>query len=147
MSSTSTGASPRTSRRIPAPRPTTASGGVKPAAADVHTCYRSAYNSLLHVLPGGPTARSAVLSTRLDPTLKQEAAALYASLDLSLTEAINVCLVRSLQVGGLPFELRQPRYSPRAEAAIAESEDIAAGKVTAPSYTSVDDLAHAILDA
>lgn len=91
-------------------------------------------------------ARTAVLSTRLDPALKRQAEDLYTSLGLSLSDAINVFLTKSLQVGGLPFELRQPRYSPATEAAIRESEEIAAGRVPAPTYASVDELSHALLD-
>ena len=42
-------------------------------------------------------------------------------------------------VGGLPFELRQPRYNAETEAAMQEARDIANGKVYAKAYTSLDE--------
>lgn len=51
-------------------------------------------------------ARTTVLSTPRDPTLKKQAEERDTSLGLSLPDAINVFLRKDLQVGGLPFELR-----------------------------------------
>ena len=41
--------------------------------------------------------------------------------------------------GGLPFEVRQPRYNAETEAAMKEARDIMAGKIKAKRYQSVDD--------
>lgn len=39
-------------------------------------------------------------------------------------------------VGGLPFEVRQPRFNAETEAAMQEARGIASGKIAAKSYTS-----------
>lgn len=40
--------------------------------------------------------------------------------------------------GGLPFEVRQPRYNAETEKAIQEARDIISGKVKARGYDSID---------
>ena len=45
-------------------------------------------------------------------------------------------------VGGLPFEVRQPRFNAETEAAMQEARDIASGKIAAKRYES----AHALLE-
>lgn len=42
--------------------------------------------------------------------------------------------------GGLPFDVRQPRYNAETEKAMQEARDIMAGKIEAVGYDSVDDL-------
>ncbi len=55
---------------------------------------------------------------------------------MTLTEAINVFLHKSVMEGGLPFDVRQPRYSAETEAAMCEARDIMNGKIRAESYDS-----------
>jgi DNA-damage-inducible protein J len=43
-------------------------------------------------------------------------------------------------VGGLPFEMKQPRYNAETEAAIREARDIMSGKKNAKCYSSADEL-------
>jgi toxin-antitoxin system protein len=47
-----------------------------------------------------------------------------------------VFLHKSIMEGGLPFDLRQPRYNPETELAMREARDIAAGRVAATRYAS-----------
>ena len=42
--------------------------------------------------------------------------------------------------GGLPGDVRQPRYNATTEAAMREARDIMAGKVKAESYDSASEL-------
>ena len=49
-------------------------------------------------------------------------------------------------VGGLPFEVRQPRYNAETEAAILEARGIMDGSIEAKSYASVAEM-NAALDA
>jgi len=51
-------------------------------------------------------AKTATMTIRLDPKVKNAAEDIYASYGMSLTEAINVFLFKSLYVKGLPFDLR-----------------------------------------
>ncbi len=55
---------------------------------------------------------------------------------MTLTEAINVFLYKSVMEGGLPFDVRQSRYNAETEAAMREARDIMSGKVEADSYDS-----------
>lgn len=54
---------------------------------------------------------------RIDPVIKKKSELLYASLGMNLSTAINVFLRESLQVGGLPFEVRIKQSEPAAEPA------------------------------
>lgn len=48
---------------------------------------------------------------------------LFASLGMSLTEAVNIFLHKSILEGGLPFEVKRPRYNASTEAAMLEARD------------------------
>ena len=81
-------------------------------------------------------AKSASISMRVNPQIKAEAEAIYGSLGMTLTEAINIFLYKSILEGGLPFDVRQPRYNSETEAAMREARGILAGEVAAESYDS-----------
>lgn len=81
-------------------------------------------------------AKSASLSMRVNPQIKAEAESIYGSLGMTLTEAINIFLHKSILEGGLPFDVRQPRYNSETKAAMREARDILAWKVPAESYDS-----------
>lgn len=89
-------------------------------------------------------AKSASISMRVNPQIKAEAESIYGSLGMTLTEAINIFLHKSILEGGLPFDVRQPRYSNETEAAIREARDILAGKVPAKSYDSASTMFDAL---
>ena len=55
---------------------------------------------------------------------------------MTLTEAINVFLHKSFIEGGLPFDVRQPRYNAKTEAAMQEAREIMSGKIVAEEYDS-----------
>lgn len=81
-------------------------------------------------------AKSASISMKVNPRIKAEAESIYGSLGMTLTEAINIFLHKSILEGGLPFDVRQPRYNSETEAAMREARDILAGKVPAESHGS-----------
>lgn len=89
-------------------------------------------------------AKTAAISMRVDPELKSEAESIFNSLGLTLTEAINVFLHKSVMEGGLPFDVRQPRYNAATEKAMDEARNIMAGKVQAKSYDSAADMFSAL---
>ncbi len=89
-------------------------------------------------------AKTANINIRIDPEFKSQVEDLYFRFGLSLTDAINIFLHVSLMEGGLPFEVRQPRYNAETEAAMKEARDIMDGKIQAKRYHSVDD---AFMDA
>jgi DNA-damage-inducible protein J len=77
---------------------------------------------------------------RIDPQVKADVEAIYSRYGMSITDAINIFLYQSRNVGGLPFDLRQPRYNAETEAAIQEARDIMSGKIQTKSYATVDEL-------
>jgi addiction module RelB/DinJ family antitoxin len=48
---------------------------------------------------------------RIEPEVKSKVATIYAHYGLSVTDAVNVFLHQSINVGGLPFDLR-PESAP-----------------------------------
>ena len=72
-------------------------------------------------------SKTANINVRIDPDLKARVEKLYGSFG-------------SLMEGGLPFEVRQPRYNAETEAAIEETRKIMDGSIPAKRYTSVDDM-------
>ena len=84
-------------------------------------------------------AKTAAISMRVDPQLKSDAEAVFGRFGLSVSDAINVFLHKSVMEGGIPFDVRQPRYNAATEAAMAEARDIMAGKVDAKRYDSAAD--------
>lgn len=82
-------------------------------------------------------AKTASLNIRIDPETKRGAEILFGSFGITVTDAVNMFLRQSLMVGGLPFELKQPRYNAETEAAMQEARDIMAGKIKSKAYNSV----------
>lgn len=82
-------------------------------------------------------AKTATINLRVNPEVKSEAESLFSSLGMTLTEAINVFLHKSLMEGGLPFDVRQRRYNAATEAAIQEVREIMGGRVEAETFDSV----------
>lgn len=75
-------------------------------------------------------AKRAEIKTRTSAVVKKEATEVYARWGLSLSDAINTFLVKSIEVGGLPFDLRPETLpyddiSPRAYKAPLNAEGIA----------------------
>jgi DNA-damage-inducible protein J len=84
--------------------------------------------------------KSANLNIRIDPQTKKGAEQLYSSFGITLSDAVNIFLRKSLLEGGLPFEMKQPRYNAETEAAMQEARDIINGKIKTKSYTSAKEL-------
>lgn len=77
---------------------------------------------------------------RINREKKKDLTELYGSLGMTLPEAVNIFFENSLLVGGLPFEVRLPRYNRETEEAMQEARDILAGKTDAKSYSSAREL-------
>ncbi|MCI6172325.1 MAG: type II toxin-antitoxin system RelB/DinJ family antitoxin [Selenomonas bovis] len=84
--------------------------------------------------------KTANINLRIEPDIKAKADAVYASLGLSVTDAINVFLRASIMEGGFPFQPKQLRYNRETLQAMQEARDIMAGKVEAKRYHSLNDL-------
>ena len=90
--------------------------------------------------------KTATINMRVNADIKRNAEALYSYLGLSLSDAINMFLYKSVLEGGLPFEAKVTGYNLETLQAIAEARDIMAGKVQAKGYGSAAEL-FADLDA
>ena len=89
-------------------------------------------------------AASAVKDTnfnmRMNSQKKGNLEDLYGSLGMTLAEAVNIFFEKSLMVGGIPFDVRVPRYNKETENAIQETREIMAGKKAVKSYSSSKEL-------
>ncbi|MCI8884517.1 MAG: type II toxin-antitoxin system RelB/DinJ family antitoxin [Dorea sp.] len=79
-------------------------------------------------------AKTANINVRVDPEIKSSAEKLFSSFGITITDAINIFLNKSIMEGGLPFEMKQPRYNLETEAALREARAIMEGKMHAKSY-------------
>ncbi len=84
--------------------------------------------------------KTANINLRIEPDVKAQADAVFSSLGISITDAINVFLHASIMEGGFPFQPKQPRYNRETLLAMQEAKDIMAGKVEAKRYSSLSDL-------
>ena len=85
-------------------------------------------------------AKTASLNIRIDPETKASAEQLFSQFGITITDAVNMFLRRSLMDGGLPFELRLPRYNTETEAAFIEARGIMMGEVQSKVYSSVSEM-------
>lgn len=87
-------------------------------------------------------AKTANINVRIDPETKLNAEKLFSSFGITITDAINIFLRKSIMEGGLPFEVKQPRYNMETEAAMKETKAIMDGQIQAKQYSS----AHALFE-
>ena len=81
-------------------------------------------------------ARTAEVKSYVLPDVKSRAAAVYARWGMSLSDAVNTFLIKSIEVGGLPFDMR-PSARPAYDAAAVLPIDPAYGSSVLP--TEMDD--------
>lgn len=67
---------------------------------------------------------AANFSVRIDSEVKNQSEAIFSSLGLNLTAAINVFLRKAIQAGGFPFDVRLDSPSKETLLAMQEAEEI-----------------------
>ncbi len=80
---------------------------------------------------------------RIDADIKKEAAALFSSLGLDMSGAVNLFLHQCVLRGGLPFSVELPRYSEKTLSAMAEAKRISRD-ADVKGYTSMEELKEAL---
>jgi DNA-damage-inducible protein J len=85
-------------------------------------------------------AKTANLNIRIDPETKAAAEQLFSQFGITVTDAVNMFLRRSIMEGGLPFDVKLPRYSVETEAAMKEARAIMVGDIQAKSYGSISEM-------
>lgn len=81
-------------------------------------------------------AKTANINIRIDPETKSSAEKLFASFGITVTDAINIFLRKSIMEGGLPFEMKQPRYNSETEDAMQEARAIIGEQIEVKRYSS-----------
>lgn len=77
-------------------------------------------------------ARSAEVKSYVLPDVKSGAQAVYARWGMSLSDAVNTFLIKSIEVGGLPFDMR-PEARPSYDAATVIKADSRYGASILPA--------------
>ncbi|MCM1499358.1 MAG: type II toxin-antitoxin system RelB/DinJ family antitoxin [Clostridium sp.] len=80
---------------------------------------------------------------RIDADIKKEATALFSSLGLDMSGAVNLFLHQCVLRGGLPFPVEMPQYSPQTLNAIAEARRISRDP-DVKGYNSMEELKAAL---
>ena len=65
--------------------------------------------------------KTANFNMRIDEQKKNSVEQLYQTLGITLPQAVNMFLSQSLLVGGLPFDVKLPRYNKETEDAMKEA--------------------------
>jgi DNA-damage-inducible protein J len=99
-------------------------------------CY-SCHKEVIHM---ATLTKDTNFNMRMNRQKKSDLEALYSRLGMTLPEAVNIFFENSLLVGGIPFDVRLPRFNRETEAAIQEARDIMSGKADAKSYSSSREL-------
>ncbi len=81
-------------------------------------------------------AKTANLNIRIDPETKAGAEQLFARFGITITDAVNIFLHQAVMEGGIPFEMKLPRYTPETEQAFREARAIMTGQLPAKGYLS-----------
>ena len=84
--------------------------------------------------------KDANFNMRINKQKKLDLETLYGSLGMTLPEAVNIFFEKSLMEGGIPFDVRLPRYNRETEEAMQETRDILSGKIETKSYNSAREL-------
>ena len=83
--------------------------------------------------------KTANIHVRIDPDTKSRTEALFSSFGITTSDAIIMFLRKSLMVGGLPFDVVQPRYNAATEAAILETKKILTDQLPTKTFASLDE--------
>lgn len=86
--------------------------------------------------------KTATLNIRTDPVVKAQAEQIYRAFGITLTDAVNIFLRKSIMEGGLPFSMQTPNAATMAAA--RETEDILSGRIPSKSYASAHELFNAL---
>ena len=84
--------------------------------------------------------KSVTMNLRVNPSVKRQAEDVLKQLGIPMATAIDMYLRQITMTGGIPFEIRPPRYNDETEAAIQEARDLMSGKKDAKTYSSAREL-------
>jgi DNA-damage-inducible protein J len=90
-------------------------------------------------------AKTHTLHIRVEPDVKSRVEETLNKLGLSTTEAVNIFLSQIMLTGGLPFEVKLPRYNVETEIAMEEARQISRSK-SVKGFMCAEDLLNDLKD-
>lgn len=90
-------------------------------------------------------AKTASMYIRIDPKVKSDVENIFARYGMSITDAINVFLYTSRNIGGLPFDLRPSVPNAETLGAIEEVKRMKKDPSLGKAYTDVDQMMKELL--
>ena len=90
-------------------------------------------------------AKDANLYIRVKPDIKAQAEQIYSSFGITVSDAVNIFLHKSIMVGGLPFDMLNPTPNTETLEALREVEEMKKNPSFGKSYTDVDDMMNELL--
>ena len=88
---------------------------------------------------------TSAININVDSNVKKEATELFNSLGLNMSTAINLFLRKSINEGGIPFELKNPKPTRELKRALKEAKKIENGEILVKSFDNREDLKKALL--
>ena len=85
-------------------------------------------------------AKTASLNIRIDPQIKSTVDHIYSRFGITVADAVNIFLHKSIMAGGLPFSMNIPPYNEETLAAMQEAIDIENGVIESKSYSSLQEM-------
>ena len=83
---------------------------------------------------------TSAININVDSNVKKEATELFNSLGLNMSTAINLFLRKSINEGGIPFELKNPKPTRELKRALKEAKKIENGEIKSKGYHNIDEL-------
>ena len=91
------------------------------------------------------SSNTSAININVDSNVKKEATELFNSLGLNMSTAINLFLRKSINEGGIPFELKNPKPTRELKRALKEAKKIENGEILVKSFDNREDLKKALL--
>ena len=82
---------------------------------------------------------------RIDSNIKEKAVALFSSLGLDMSSAVNMFLYQCILRGGLPFNVELPKYNKETLEAIEEAKRIT-NDSSVKGYSSMEELKKSLME-
>ncbi|MDR2598877.1 MAG: type II toxin-antitoxin system RelB/DinJ family antitoxin [Oscillospiraceae bacterium] len=82
-------------------------------------------------------AKTASLSIRIDPEAKSSADVIFSRFGITIADAVNIFIHKSIMVGGLPFDMTLPNFNEETIIALQEARDISNNEIQTKSYSSI----------
>lgn len=88
---------------------------------------------------------TSAININVDSNIKKEATELFNSLGLNMSTAINLFLRKSINEGGIPFEIKNSKPTRELKKALKEAKKIENGEILVKSFDNREDLKKTLL--